>query len=62
MPFFANLMVLTRFHVTLKKLGTVIFTPGRPTKVGNAVMAGIGYRQNHKTPYSHLVTGNTNSK
>ncbi len=22
----------------------------RPTKVGNAVMAGIGYRQNHKTP------------
>ena len=55
-------MVLTRFHVTLKKLGTVIFTPGRPTKVGNAVMAGIGYRQNHKTPYSHLVTGNTNSK
>jgi hypothetical protein len=22
----------------------------RPTKVGNAVMVGIGYRQNHKTP------------
>ncbi len=34
----------------------------RPTKVGNAVMAGIGSRQNTYSPLSHLVTRNTNSK
>ena len=46
------------YTVTPVQVGVVL----DPTKVGNAVMAGIGTRQNAHTPLSHLVTGNTNSK